>query len=113
VAYPARNPRTGEIETRYREVKGPVVFLITTTNIEIDEEVENRCIVVTINESREQTRLIHQLQRYKRSWEGLGMRERGIEIQRLHQNAQRLLKPYSVFNPYSEKLTFLDNKLRN
>jgi DNA primase len=30
----------------------------------------------------------------------------------LHRNAQRLLKPVHVVNPYAEQLTFLDDKTR-
>jgi hypothetical protein len=30
----------------------------------------------------------------------------------LHQNAQRLLRPLAVLNPYAEQLTFLDDKTR-
>ncbi|HYD85960.1 MAG TPA: hypothetical protein VEA80_00655 [Vitreimonas sp.] len=31
---------------------------------------------------------------------------------KLHQNAQRLLKPLKVVNPFAERLTFLDDKTR-
>jgi hypothetical protein len=34
------------------------------------------------------------------------------ELQRLHQNAQRLLKPLEVLNPYSDRLTFPDQATR-
>ena len=35
----------------------------TTTAVDIDEELLNRCIVLTVDEGREQTRAIHERQR--------------------------------------------------
>jgi hypothetical protein len=32
--------------------------------------------------------------------------------QRLQRNAQRLLRPFAVVNPYAEQLTFLDDRTR-
>jgi len=49
--------------TQEYHVQGPVMILLTTTAIDIDEELLNRCIVLTVDESREQTRAIHALQR--------------------------------------------------
>jgi len=42
----------------------------------------------------------------------LAEREHGAEIRKLHHNAQRLLRPIKVVNPYAEGLTFLDDKTR-
>ena len=35
------------------------MIFLTTTAVEIDEELLNRCIVLTVDEGREQTRAIH------------------------------------------------------
>lgn len=43
---------------------------------------------------------------------GLAERESGAAIRTLHHNAQRLLKPVKVVNPYAEYLTFMDDKTR-
>jgi tRNA modification GTPase len=40
----------------------PVAIVLTTTSIDIDEELMNRCLVLTVDESREQTERIHALQ---------------------------------------------------
>lgn len=40
-------------------VKGPVMLMLTTTAIDVDEELLKRCLVLTVNESREQTERIH------------------------------------------------------
>jgi hypothetical protein len=68
--------------------------------------------VLTINESREQTRLIQQRQRARRTLAGLMSQSEAEAITQLHQHAQRLLRPLAVVNPYAEQLTFLDDRTR-
>jgi DNA primase len=88
------------------------MLFLTTTAIDVDEELENRCLVLTINESREQTRLIQQRQRARRTLAGLMAQSEAEVITQLHQHAQRLLRPLAVVNPYAEQLTFLDDRTR-
>ena len=57
--------------THEYRVEGPVMIFLTTTAIEIDEELLNRCLVLTVDEDREQTRAIHGLQREAQTLEGL------------------------------------------
>jgi len=88
------------------------MIFLTTTAIEIDEELLNRCLVLTVDEDREQTRAIHRIQREAQTLEGLlAKRHRGAVVA-LHRNAQRLLKPLSVVNPYADRLTFPDSLTR-
>jgi len=68
--------------------------------------------VLTVNESREQTQAIHRLQRERRTLEGLRIRKEKARILRRHRNAQRLLRPLLVANPYARELTFLDDTTR-
>jgi len=86
--------------------------MLTTTAIDLDEELKNRCLVLTIDESREQTKAIHARQRFEETLEGLKAGEDRARLLTLHRNAQRLLKPLKVVNPYAERLTFLDDKTR-
>lgn len=88
------------------------MIFLTTTNIDVDEELLNRCLVLTVDEDREQTRLIHQLQRQQQTLQGLLDAKAQQETLKLHRNAQRLLRPLLVANPFAEDLTFLDNKTR-
>ncbi|MCY1423226.1 hypothetical protein D9M71_389340 [compost metagenome] len=88
------------------------MLMLTTTAIDIDEELLNRCLVLTINESREQTEAIHAAQRKKQTLDGLLADAEKQAITRLHQNAQRLLKPLTVVNPFADQLTFLSDKTR-
>ncbi len=91
---------------------GPTAIFLTTTAIEIDEELLNRCLVLSVDESREQTRAIHRLQRERRTLEGMLARRRRRELLELHRDVQRLLRPLPVVNPYALRLTFLDCQTR-
>lgn len=67
---------------------------------------------MTVNESREQTRAIHVLQRSRQTLEGLLAEEDHQSVLTLHRNAQGLLERLKVVNPYADSLTFLDDKTR-
>ena len=112
IASTSKDPDTGKLVTQEYKVEGPVMIFLTTTAIEVDEELMNRCLVLTVNEDREQTQAIHQLQRKKRTLEGLIQKTESESILNIHQNAQRLLKPLSVVNPFAEHLTFLSEQTR-
>ena len=112
IASTGKDPSTGRLVTQEYRVEGPVMIFLTTTAIEIDEELQNRCIVLTVDEDREQTRAIHKLQRERQTLEGLLARRASDEIKKRHQDAQRLLRPLLVANPYAEQLTFLDDRTR-
>jgi DNA primase catalytic core len=103
---------TGQLVTQEYKVEGPVMLFLTTTAIDIDEELLNRCLVLTVNESQEQTKRIHELQRKRRTLDGLLQKVSENKLVTLHQNAQRLLRPLYVVNPFAESLTFLDNQTR-
>jgi DNA primase len=112
IASTGKDPQSGKLVTHEYRVEGPVMIFLTTTAIEIDEELLNRCIVLTVDEDREQTRAIHRLQREARTLEGILARHDRDRILRLHRNAQRLLKPMLVANPFARHLTFLDGRTR-
>jgi hypothetical protein len=57
--------------THQYRVEGPVMMFLTTTAIDLDEELLNRCLVLSVNEDREQTQAIHRLQREQQTLEGL------------------------------------------
>lgn len=112
IASTGKDPQSGRLVTNEYHVEGPVMIFLTTTSAEIDEELLNRCIVLSVDEDREQTRAIHRLQREAETLEGMLAREEREQILRLHRNAQRLLKPVRVVNPYAPRLTFLDGRTR-
>jgi hypothetical protein len=100
------------METQEYHVEGPVAIVFTTTSIDIDEELMNRCLVLTVDESRDQTERIHTLQREARTIEGILATERRKDIQRLMQNAQRLIRPMRIANPFARHLTFTSGRTR-
>ena len=112
IASTGKDPATGNLVTQEYHVEGPVMILLTTTAIEIDEELLNRCLVLSVDESREQTEAIHRLQRERRTLTGLVNGERKQKILLQHRHAQRLLRPLKVLNPYADQLTFLSDKTR-
>lgn len=112
IASTGKDPATGKLVTEEYHVEGPVMIFLTTTAIEIDEELLNRCIVLTVDENREQTRAIHELQRNAQTLEGLLTKRESAAVLRVHQNAQRLLRPLLVANPFARQLTFLDGRTR-
>ncbi len=112
IASTGKNPETGELVTQEYKVEGPVMIFSTTTAIDNDEELLNRCLTLGVDESREQTRAIHQLQRQKRTLEGLLASKTKARIVKQHQNAQRLLRALAVRNPYADDLTFPDERTR-
>ncbi len=107
-----KDPATGRLEAKEYRVEGPLMILLTSTAVDMDEEFLNRCLVLTVDESREQTRRIHELQREAETLEGFLRKSERSRLEKLHKNFQRLLRPLPVFNPFSRELTFLDDQTR-
>lgn len=112
IASTGKDPHTGRLVTQEYRVEGPVMIFLTTTAAVVDEELLNRCLVLSVDENREQTKRIHELQRQAETIEGLLAAKDKNRIVRLHRNAQRLLRPLLVANPYAGRLTFLDDRTR-
>lgn len=112
IASTSKNPETGKLVTDEYRVEGPVMIALTTTAADIDEELLNRCLVLSVDEGRAQTAAIHAAQRERRTLAGLQAKVERAQLLRLHQNAQRLLQPLAVVNPYAQFLTFLDDRTR-
>jgi len=111
-AIPMKDPLSGEIKTVSIRVEGPISLAETTTNGELNPENLNRCFVIGIDESEEQTREIHELQRRSYTLNGYLSRRNISRIQEKHIFTQRLLRPIHVFNPYAELLAFPSSKLK-
>jgi len=112
IASTGKDVSSGRLVTQTYRVEGPVMIFLTTTAIKIDEELLNRCLVLTVDEDREQTKAIHRLQRQRQTLQGLLARQEQQRTLGLHRDAQRLLRPLLVANPFAEDLTFLDTKTR-
>ncbi len=112
IASTGKDATTGNLVTQQYRVEGPVMIFLTTTAIEIDEELMNRCLVLAVDEGREQTRQIHERQRARRTLAGLKAKQERARLLKLQRNAQRLVRPLAVVNPYADRLTFLSDKTR-
>ena len=112
IASTGKDPQTGRMETQEYHVEGPVMIFLTTTAVDIDEELQNRCLTLTVDESREQTERIHTLQRQARTLEGLRLKKQKARWLTLLRNAQRLLQPVDIMNPFADQLTFTSDRTR-
>ena len=111
-ARPVKDPDTGELTTRTHRVEGPVQLMLTTTKTLVDDELANRCLVLTVSEDAEQTGSIHDRQRLAQAWAGLETKAARRALATRHQNAQRLLRPLVVINPYADRLRFTTARVR-
>ena len=112
IASTGKDTASGRLVTHTYKVTGPTAIVLTTTAIDIDEELLNRCLVLTVDEDRDQTRAIHQAQRRAQTLAGLAARTERDQIVGVHRDAQRLLEPLAVVNPFADRLTFADGRTR-
>jgi hypothetical protein len=105
VAATRTDATTGRFSVDEYTVTGPVVVLVSTTNPDaLDDETKQRFLLLTIDETPEQTQRILQAQRTKNShrWYSLTSDENSVTKQ--HHHMQRLLKPLTVTFPDSIKV---------
>jgi DNA primase catalytic core len=106
-----KNPVSGKLETQVNTVHGPTAVFQTTTNPRTDAETRSRFIIISVDESPEQTRAILTAQRQSHTREGWKHRLAREAVLRRHQAFQRLLKPLKVLNPFEPLLTYPDEQL--
>ena len=112
MAATGKNADTGRMETHDYRVEGPVMLMLTTTAIDVDPELLNRCLVLTVDEEASQTAAIQVSQREARTLAGIQAKRERSAIEALHRNAQRLLKPVAVVNPQAPALSFAAHQTR-
>lgn len=112
IASTGKDGATGRLVTHTYRVFGPVAIFLTTTAVDVDEELLNRCVVLTVDEDREQTQAIHARQRHGETLDGLIADRRRRGVLKVHQDAQRLLEPLAVVNPFATGLGFTDAQTR-
>ena len=91
----------------FHVIEGPVAVIVTTTSSDLNDETKSRFLVVSVDESRGQTRAIQESQRKREA----GARTPREEIRKRHHALQRCLRPMKVVNPYAEALRFPDDRL--
>lgn len=109
IASTAKDTKSGRLATHTYAVAGPVALLMTTTSLEVDEELLSRCIVLSVDEGREHTRAIHREQRRRLTVGGLGSRHDSLV--KLHNDAQRLLRRLRVVIPEGLAIEHRDHRV--
>ena len=99
IASTGKDRSTGRLATSSYEIAGPVSLVMTTTATDIDPELENRLVVLGVDEDATQTQAILDAQRQGASLEGLLARSSRDRLRHLHANIQRLLDPFPVVIP--------------
>lgn len=112
IASTGKDAGSGRLVTQTYRVVGPVALFLTTTAADLDEELTNRCVVLAVDEDRAQTRAIHDAQRARQTLDGLLADGERDAVVKLHRDAQRLLEPLAVVNPFAPQLGFPDTVTR-
>jgi hypothetical protein len=112
IAYTGKDPVTGEQHAQENTVLGHLMVFITTTQVDIDGETASRFMFISVDESEAMTKKILDKQREAHTMAGMLNKLKSEEIIKKHHNANRLLRPLHVFNPYAELLTFASKSLR-
>ncbi|MCU0293553.1 MAG: CHC2 zinc finger domain-containing protein [Thermoanaerobaculaceae bacterium] len=111
-AAPVKDPQTGNMRTRIFTVEARAAFIEATTATSVNHENATRCFELSMDESAEQTRKIHERQRLMKTNAGLALRQQADAIARRHWNAQRLLEPLAVVIPFADQLGFPSSWMR-
>jgi DNA primase len=107
-----KSPVTGRLETQVNTVYGPTAVFQTTTNPHTDAETRSRFLLMSVDESPEQTRAILQRQRQAHTLESLRRCQNRERILRRHHAFQRLLRRVTVINPFEPLLSYPDRHLQ-
>lgn len=106
------DPHTGKQRAEDYRVNGPTSIFLTTAHPEaLDYETRNRFVMLTVDESKEQTRRILERQRWSETLEGLIAREKREGVIRRHRDVQRLIESVRIVIPESLGLTFPTGRL--
>jgi len=108
-----KDPKSGKLKSELVTSPAAVSMVITGTKYDVNPENASRFFVVNVDESRAQTRRIHELQRKSFRAEHLSRRRALLpEIIRTHRAAQRMLRPLAAVIPYAEQIDFPDTLMR-
>ena len=97
IAATRTDAKTGKFSVDEYSVCGPVVVMVSSTNPDaLDDETKQRFLILTIDESPEQTKSILQAQMTKNMIDWYQTTADDSTVFKLHHNMQRLLKPLTV-----------------
>jgi DNA primase len=96
IASTGKDKSSGRLSTTSYEIAGPIALVMTTTSTDIDPELENRLVVLGVDEDATQTQAIVDAQRRAVTVDGLRARTTRHDLRQIHANVQRLLSPFPV-----------------
>ena len=107
-----KDEKTGQMKGIEIKTKGPIAYIETSTGMDdVNPENLNRCLILFVDESQNQTRRILEYQRFLQTPKGFLIKQRIPSIIEKHRIAQKLLKPALVINPYAELMGFPERRL--
>ena len=107
-----KDPSTGKGKTTIFEVKGPIAYMDSSTATRDNPENENRCFVVYLDETPEQTGRVIQAQNRSKMIQGKESTTLLDNEIQTAQNAIRSLVPIKITIPFLDKVTFPAEYLR-
>jgi DNA primase catalytic core len=106
-----KNALSGRLETQLNIVHGPTAVFETTINPDTDPETKSRYVLLSVDESPEQTRAIVEAQRQSHTLDGRKRHKVRAALIAKHHAFQRLLEPVAVVNPFEPLLSYGDDRL--
>lgn len=106
-----RDPYTGKMTTMTNEVMGPTAVQKSTTSPKQDAETKSRFILISLDETSEQTMRIIESQRTSETIEEILKQKQKEQIVDLHQNLQRLYQHVEVMIPKELDIEYQSNSL--
>jgi DNA primase len=106
-----KNALSGRLETQLNVVRGPTAVFETTINPDTDPETKSRYILLSVDESPEQTKAIIEAQRQSHTLDGRKRGKLRAALMAKHHAFQRLLEPLAVVNPFEPLLSYGDDRL--
>lgn len=108
-----KDEKTGKMSAKLVKTPAVVSLVMSGTSYNINPENASRCFLVNTDESREQTRRIHEKQREKYTLERHRTKKEEVpQIILKHKCAQRMLRKITVMNPLAVHLDFPDVLMR-
>jgi DNA primase len=101
-----KNEQSGIMSAEYIQKKVQMCFIITTTKVGINPENLSRCLVLTLDEDKEQIAEAQAMIGLKHSFEKEKTQLEAELIVKQHYAAQYLLEPVTVFNIFGKLTRF-------
>jgi len=108
-----KDDKTGKMISKLIKKKVIVSSVMSTTNHKINPENASRYFLINADESKEQTKRIHEAQKLKYTLKKIKEKKDLVpQIINKHIYAQKLLRKLYIVNPFSKYLDFPDSTMR-